>query len=428
MAPTGVAVVFQIGSGKRGQGVEAGRRNFKQPRGLALCADGSLLVSDFANNCVLRFKPGERKGKVVAGESGKALPDIDPMKDIDKAGPVRLPDEEGYLLKQPCDVFEDSEGRVLVLDTEEASIQRFAKGQRTHTLLPVGGKTTSRSLGSPDSVKGPRAFLLAPDGALVICDSWSHRVLRYPPPDSPQAAEPPTVLAGAPNSWGTRADQLAFPSAACFLSDGALLVSDTNNHRVQRFLPGELQGVTVAGSATGERGSGLGELDMPTGICADPRGGFLVADRANSRLLRFPAGSTAGTAGEIVAGGDILQRPWGVCISPDGGIFVSDDRGSAVFLLAEDGHSLSDAWAAVSVPEPEPREPEEPAPPSHPAPELVVPQQLDEPAATQPESPQPPPPRPAAAAAPATPQASPPELPVAEVEAPSVQGHCMDMD
>ena len=59
-------------------------------------------------------------------------------------------------------------------------------------------------------------------------------------------------------------------------------VSDTNNHRIQRFEPGERRGAgdvsllqmwggrTVAGSAEGKSGDSLAELCMPTG-----RGGRL---------------------------------------------------------------------------------------------------------------------------------------------------------
>lgn len=370
MAPAGFAVTFQLGTGKKGKGVDdKGARLLNQPRGLKVCADGALLVADYFNNCVLRFKPGDSKGKIVAGEEGKALPVIDPMKDLDKKnpGPLTLPEEEGVLLRQPCDVCEDpaSPGTFLVLDTDEGSVQRFGGGARAATLVPHGGKTTCRSIGSPETVKNPRSFAIAPDGAIIVCDTWSHRILRYPPPDGPDAASQPTVLAGVPNSWGNTPSKLAFPSGVAFAADGALLVADTNNHRVQRFAPGEAEGTTVAGSAQGRRGSGLNELDMPTGLCVDPRdGSLLVADRSNARVLRFPSDSRSETHGVVLAGSEVLQNPWGVAAAPGGAVYVSDERQGAVFRFEEG------AAAAVPVAPPAPAPKEAPEPPAAPAPQL----------------------------------------------------------
>merc|ERR1711920_156987 len=141
-------------------------------------------------------------------------------------------------------------------------------------------------------------------------------------------------------------EKLAFPSDFVMCSDGSFLVTDTNNHRVQRFVPGQAAATTVAGSKAAKSGSSLSELNMPTGICLDPRdGSFLVADRCNARVLRFPADAKAGDAGEIVAGSDLLDRPWGVCVSEDGSVYVSDER-QAVILKLGSGNATSANAAA----------------------------------------------------------------------------------
>merc|ERR1711920_900972 len=129
-------------------------------------------------------------------------------------------------------------------------------------------------------------------------------------------------------------EKLAFPSDFVMCSDGSFLVTDTNNHRVQRFVPGQAAATTVAGSKAAKSGSSLSELNMPTGICLDPRdGSFLVADRCNARVLRFSANAKAGDSGAIVAGSNLLDRPWGVCASEDGHVYVSDERQAVVLKL-----------------------------------------------------------------------------------------------
>jgi len=360
----GSPIVFQYGSGAKGQGVENGHRSLKQPRGLRVGADGQVLVADFGNNCITKFGPNDRKGKIVAGGEGKLLPSIDYLRDLDRPlGPV---EGEGTLLKHPSDACMDPEGCLLVLDTEACRVQRFGKtpGQLADVIVPPPGSTGSgKSQSAPEAIKYPRALRTFPDGSVVICDTWSHRLLRWESVGEAGRHETPTLLAGSANSCGTRSDQLAFPSGFDFDADGFLYVADTNNHRVQRLAPGELAGITVAGSASCQPGSGLGELNMPTCVCVDAAdGSLLVTDRANSRVLRFKKEAKAGDAGEIVLGPEApLERPWGVCIGPRGHVFVSDER-RAVVLKVDVGRCGPGSADEPLVPEEEPLFEMEPMP------------------------------------------------------------------
>jgi len=188
----------------------------------------------------------------------------------------------------------------------------------------------------------------------------STQVLRFAPPGSAEEMEKATVLAGMPNTWGRSAHQLAFPSCAILDADGSLLVADTNNHRIQRFEPNSQEATTLAGSSSCKKGDALHELDMPTGICRDPRDGtLLVTDRGNARVLRFPAKSKAGCEGTVVAGPDLVSRPWGICAAPDGAIFVSDDRDAVVLKIEADGVPVAPRPLAS-----------EPPLPVHPSPDL----------------------------------------------------------
>lgn len=329
-------VVFQYGTGEKGQGLdENGHRLLKQPRGIRVGEDGQVLVSDFGCHCITKFGPNDKKGKVVAGGEGKLLPTIDYLKDIDRPlGPV---EGEGVLLKHPSDACIDREGCLWVLDTEACRIQKFSKtpGQLAEVVVPPPGSAGSgKSQAAPEAIKYPRAVRTFSDGSVVVCDTWSHRLLRWENVGEAGRHETPILLAGSANSCGTRSDQLAFPSGFDVDGDNVLYVADTNNHRVQCFKPGELTGMTVAGSASCQAGSGLGELNMPTCVCVDPLdGSLLVTDRANSRVLRFKKGSRAGDIGDVVLGETHLERPWGVCIGPRGHVFVSDERRAVVFKV-----------------------------------------------------------------------------------------------
>mmetsp|Transcript_82949 Transcript_82949/g.173679 ORF Transcript_82949/g.173679 Transcript_82949/m.173679 type:complete len:404 (-) Transcript_82949:111-1322(-) len=366
MAPTTTKLAIRVlaGVGEKGKGLDENKKRLlRQPRGLHVTSDGSVVVADYGNHCVLKFRPGDGTGQVVAGEEGKSLPDVDPLKDIDK--PLCLPQEEGVLIMRPGAVCSAHQGEgYLVLDTEDACIQRFVPGTRAVVLVPFGGKSIHKSNGSPESIKNPRHMFMASDGSIILCDTWSHRVLRFHAPEHPEASRP-VLLAGTPNSFGKDASKLAFPSCAFLDEDGSLIVADTNNHRIQRFAPGSLEGQTIAGSKDCKAGSALNELNMPTGICRDPSdGSLLVADRCNSRLLRFQATSKAGTEGSIVAGPELLSRPWGLAVH-EGKIYVSDERNAVVLRLGGDASQdpISPEPPQQSVAQEQPAPPPE-APPS----------------------------------------------------------------
>ncbi|CAE7218951.1 trim71 [Symbiodinium pilosum] len=328
MAPTGTGIAFRYGAGGKGTGIgKDGHRLLRQPRGIHVDRDGSLYVADFTNFCVFRFAESDNRGHVVAGEDGKQLLDVDYLKDIDR--PLATPEGEGFLLKNPIDVVTTPDG-LLILDCAAARVQAFEPSPSGQTsagrvLVPYPMAPSAKSVAAPEALKHPRSFLCH-EASIVVCDTWSHRVLRF----KASSTSAPDVLAGTPNSCGSEAAQLNFPSCIAFCADGSLLVSDTNNHRIQRFRPGERQGETLAGSAECKAGSSLTELNMPTGLVVETDGSFLVADRANARVLRFHEG---GGAGEMLAGPDVLERPWGLALGPDGSIYVSDERRAVVLKI-----------------------------------------------------------------------------------------------
>eukprot|EP00435_Cladocopium_sp_Y103_P031094 s596_g7.t2 len=387
MAPTGVAA-FQYGTGEKSC--------LSQPRGVHLDEDGNLYVADFGNFCVVRFSTGDGNGpgRVVVGQRGKQLLDVDYLKDIDK--PLAPADGEGVLLKNPIDVALNADGSVLVLDCPMGRVQCFEQGAKTSlatVMVPPPRSMPAKSLAVPEAIKHPRSMLHLSDGSLVICDTWSHRILKYN-----KDAMTPELLAGSPNSCGCSETQLNFPSSAAFAPDGRLFVADTNNHRIQRFQPGELTGVTVAGSAAGKAGDGLWELCMPTGLAVEADGALLVADRGNARLMSIREGSEP----QQLLGPELLERPWGLAIDREGGIFVSDERRGIVLRLLPSGApapaNAKPAVAPVKTPAPTPAA----APPAAGGYPQVVKPAAFQPPSRVPAAPAPAPaPAPAAAATPA---------------------------
>ncbi len=67
--------------------------------------------------------------------------------------------------------------------------------------------------------------------------------------------------------------------------------------QIEKWTPGNLQGTVVAG--TGVAGSGLDQLNSPTGIYVNSTGDIYASDLINNRIVKWTHGASQGV---IIAG------------------------------------------------------------------------------------------------------------------------------
>ena len=127
-----------------------------------------------------------------------------------------------------------------------------------------------------------------------------------------------------------------------------LLISDSLNHRVQRFSrDGEFL------DTWGRAGSGDGELNMPWGLALDREGYVYVADWRNDRVQKFdPQGGFMTKWGG--PGSGLFNRPAAVAVDDEGLLYVADWGNERVQILHPEGEvlgsirgdSVDSCWAA----------------------------------------------------------------------------------
>jgi len=94
----------------------------------------------------------------------------------------------------------------------------------------------------------------------------------------------------------------------------------------------------------GGRGSDRGQFDAPTGIAVDVSGNILVSDTNNGRVEKFSAtGTFLSTMGIKGIGYGQLGAPNGIAIDRVGNIYVADASKHVVEKLASDG-TVVDEW------------------------------------------------------------------------------------
>jgi predicted membrane-bound mannosyltransferase/DNA-binding beta-propeller fold protein YncE len=187
---------------------------------------------------------------------------------------------------------------------------------------------------NPVQLNAPRSMAFAKDGTFYVADSRNHRVLHLDPTGKTlqqwgffaDGVTTPAPLGGFNEPWGVAVGP-----------DGSVYVTDTWNHRVQKFT-GDGKPLLTWGK------NGLGDSPDsfygPRGVAVDAKGRVYVADTGNKRIVVFDAGgkyiSSFGSGGFDPGQFD---EPVGVAVDPDGIVYVVDTWNQRLqsFQILDDG-------------------------------------------------------------------------------------------
>ncbi len=196
--------------------------------------------------------------------------------------------------------------------------------------VTVAGSAAGSSGNSNALLNTPFGVAVDSVGNVYVSDKNNHRVMKWA-----KGAASGSLYAGTTGSSGFSSTQFKLPNGIFMSSSGTLYVSDQDNSRVQKFLPGSNVGTTVAGG--NNNGGTLLQLSNPAGIFVDSDSNVYVADAGrgplmpsvNNRIVEWSTKTpwkVAVTAGVVVAGkvANELSFPTGVYVDKLNNIFVAD--------------------------------------------------------------------------------------------------------
>ena len=261
---------------------------FKNPRGIAVDSENNIYVVDSGNSQIKKF---DSTGKFLLlwGSFGT-----------------------GYgQFKNPAGIFVDQK-YVYVADTGNARIQKFGKnGNFVYAWGTFGDE--------PGMFHTPVALAASKSGDLYVSDSGQNKILIFDS-NGQYKDEIRSMLTAAAKfsstnyitfdlknnfyvvsndnrilqfsdigtfikSFGTAGEkegQFNKPSAMAIDSRGNLYVTDTDNHRVQKF---DSHGKHVV--SWGSLGTGSRQFKEPVGITIDPNNNVYVVDSVNNNVQKF---------------------------------------------------------------------------------------------------------------------------------------------
>lgn len=298
-----------------GNGYGSGSNQLAAPSDVAFDSSGNVFVLDSNNNRVQRWNVGASSGTTVAGGNG-----------LGSAA------NQFFL---PIAVWVTPTTAVEVSDTFNARVQSWPLGATTGTTV-AGGNGYGAGANQLGNNKG---FFVDSSGNRYIADADNNRVQRWN-----VGATSGTTVAGG-NGYGTAANQFKNPHDVFVAANGNIYVSDRTNNRIQLFVPGNPNATTFAGT-TGVSGGTSTTLNDPRGIWVDAEGAVYIADYFNNRIQKWLVGIPQGitvAGGASGSGAAQLNNPSGVRLDASGNLFVADEGNDRVQRFAV-SHSINTTY------------------------------------------------------------------------------------
>jgi sugar lactone lactonase YvrE len=187
-------------------------------------------------------------------------------------------------------------------------------------------------------LNAPRSLAFAGDGSVFVADSRNHRVVHI---DS---------QGNVINTWGTFADGVSEPAGPGTFNepwgiavgpDGSVYVTDTWNHRIEKFTSA---GKFITSWGVFGQGETPDSLYGPRGLAIDPQGRIYLTDTGNKRVLVFDSnGNFITQFGGAGLDPGQFDEPVGIAIDKNGTVYVVDTWNQRVqtFIPSESDGILS---------------------------------------------------------------------------------------
>ena len=168
-----------------------------------------------------------------------------------------------------------SAGSIYIADEQANLVHIFTvSGEHVRTIGAAGLVDFDR----------PNSVLALPNGDLLVVDTWNYRIQQIDLDDNRASSW------GSPGEFGFDApvdptDGFWGPRDLALYGDRRIFIADTGNKRIRVY---DLDGAQANHQYDiGSGGSGLGELDEPSGLAIHSDGRLFVADTWNRRIAVF---------------------------------------------------------------------------------------------------------------------------------------------
>lgn len=252
-----------------------------------------------------------------------------------------LPGSESGNLQRPRGLDVAPDGSLYVADAGNNRIQHFsADGQPIKAWGSFADAAQGEAPGG--TFNEPWDVAVGPDGSVYVSDTWNHRVQKF------------TADGQFVKTWGyfgqaEQPDAFWGPRGLAVDTQGRVYVVDTGNKRIVIF---SADGEFI--TQFGETGLDPGQFDEPVGVSVDKNGLVYVTDTWNQRIQIFQPNEdgtifTPALNWEVAGwyGQSLDNKPF-IDVDDNGQIFVTDPEGYRILQFNPDG-SFVRGWGDYST-------------------------------------------------------------------------------
>ena len=253
------------GTGDNGPALEA---RFNGMHSLAIGRDGDIFIADTWNNRIRRIADGKIFTFAGTGKRGFS----------GDGGPAR----DAEFGNVYCVAFDAPKENLFVADLDNRRIRAInlksgivitiaGNGQRG---IPVDG---ARAKDAP--LVDPRAVAVDSKGSVYILERSGHALRRVDRDGTIR------TVAGSGKKGNAEGEALKAefngPKHICVDATDNVIIADTDNHVIRKYLAKENKVVRIAGAESGEF-----RLKQPHGVQLDKNGALYIADSLNNRIVK----------------------------------------------------------------------------------------------------------------------------------------------
>lgn len=319
--------------------------------GLAIDPAGNIILADTSSRRVRRIS----SAGIISTLAGGGGPDVtttpsDPLRSAIGLVTNVTYDPQGRLYISDAD-----DPRFLLMSADGRSIQKIAGNGKFKDLPP----NTPASL---VTITEPMGIAVTAAGAVYFSEYGGHRVNLIS-----REGFATTVTGTGVNSCcvdgPATLGRVSFPAGIAVAPDGALLIADSNSHKIRRVANGQISsiaGTTFVSGSTGDGGPGNNaQLNQPWGIAVDAAGNIYFSERTGHRIRRIDTRGTITTyAGNGVPAysGDggrateaSLSSPAGIAFNTAGELLIADYSNHRIRVVSTNGVIRTVAGTGVAT-------------------------------------------------------------------------------
>lgn len=285
-------------AGFAGDGGQAKSARLAQPTAVSPTTDGGFLIADGANN---RVRKVSVKG-IISTVAGSGATCANPASTCGDGGTAVAAQLNG-----PSAVASTSDGGFLITEAQANKVRKVSASGIISRVVGTGVACSSPTSTCGDGgtaaagqLNGPKAIAVAQDGSWFISDSNDNRIRKVSTTGTITTAAGNGVAGSYGDGVSATSANLNSPGGVAVAPDGSIVVADSYSHLVRVVRAGVIR--TVAGMADsacttpttdtcGDGGPGrTARLNDPAGVSVTTDGLVLVADQGDQRVRRIDTG------------------------------------------------------------------------------------------------------------------------------------------